>query len=112
MLAPSRPSVRWSPDVVLGSFGDGRRFRIRAVNDDFTRECSALVANASLFGSRVAHEWARIIRLYDMSQVIVIERALIRHWSKDNDELDRVCVSCQALLAKWLGRGPELYRSR
>ena len=33
---------------------DGRRFRILAVVDDFTRECLALVADTSLSGVRVA----------------------------------------------------------
>jgi putative transposase len=35
MLEPSGPSVRWSLQFVSDSFGDGRRFRILAVIDDF-----------------------------------------------------------------------------
>ena len=35
---------------------DGRRFRILAIVDDFTRECLALVADTSLSGHRVARE--------------------------------------------------------
>jgi putative transposase len=35
---------------------DGRRFRILAVVDDFSRECLALVADTSLSGARVARE--------------------------------------------------------
>jgi putative transposase len=35
---------------------DGRRFRILAVVDDFTRECLALVADTSLPGLRVVRE--------------------------------------------------------
>jgi putative transposase len=38
------------------SFTDGRRFRVLAVVDDFTRECLALVADTSLSGLRVARE--------------------------------------------------------
>lgn len=36
-----------------GAFTDGRRFRVLAVVDDFTRECLALVADTSLLGLRV-----------------------------------------------------------
>ena len=42
-------------------FTDGRRFRILAVVDDFTRECLALVADTSLSGARVARELDAII---------------------------------------------------
>ena len=45
---PSRPNERWSLDFVSDSFTDGRRFRILAVVDEFTRECLALVADTSL----------------------------------------------------------------
>ena len=38
------------------TLSDGRRFRILAVVDDFTRECLALVADTSLSGTRVARE--------------------------------------------------------
>jgi hypothetical protein len=34
----------------------GRRFRVQAIVDDFTRECLALVADSSLSGTRVARE--------------------------------------------------------
>jgi putative transposase len=92
MLEPSGPSVRWSLDFVSDSFGDGRRFRILAVIDDFTRECLGLVADTSLSGQRVARELDRIIRLYGKPQMIVSERAFVRHWSKDNGERDRVRI--------------------
>jgi hypothetical protein len=37
-------------------FADGRRFRILAIVDDFTRECPALVPDTSLPGLRVVRE--------------------------------------------------------
>jgi putative transposase len=36
---PTAPNARWSLDFVCDAFTDGRRFRILAVVDDFTREC-------------------------------------------------------------------------
>lgn len=50
------PNQRWSLDFLSDAFVDGRRFRILAVVDDFTRECLALVADSSLPGLRVVRE--------------------------------------------------------
>ena len=58
---PDRPNRRWSLDFVSDAFTDGRRFRVLAVVDDFTRECLALVADNSLSGRRVARELDAII---------------------------------------------------
>jgi putative transposase len=43
------------------AFSDGRRFRILAVVDDFTRECLALVPDTSLPGLRVVRELNTVI---------------------------------------------------
>jgi putative transposase len=40
---PQGQNQRWSLDFVSDTFTDGRRFRILAIVDDFTRECLALV---------------------------------------------------------------------
>lgn len=52
MVVPERPNERWSLDFVSDAFTDGRRFRILAVVDDFSRECLALIADTSLSGLR------------------------------------------------------------
>jgi putative transposase len=56
MAVPQEPNQRWSLDFVSDAFGDGRRFRVLAIVDDFTRECLALVADTTLPGARVARE--------------------------------------------------------
>jgi len=56
MTVPQGPNQRWSLDFLSDAFSDGRRFRILAVVDDFTRECLCLVADTSLSGQRVARE--------------------------------------------------------
>ena len=61
MLVPDHPNERWSLDFVSDAFTDGRRFRVLAVVDDYTRECIALVADTSLSGLRVARELDAII---------------------------------------------------
>lgn len=56
MTIPQGPNQRWSLDFVSDALGDGRRFRVLAIVDDFTRECLALIADTSLSGARVARE--------------------------------------------------------
>jgi putative transposase len=58
---PQGPNQRWSLDFLSDAFTDGRRFRILAVVDDFTRECLCLVADTSLSGRRVARELDLVI---------------------------------------------------
>jgi putative transposase len=48
-------------DFVADTLTDGRRFRILAVVDDFTRECLCLVADTSLSGARVVRELDAVI---------------------------------------------------
>src|SRR3954447_6550330 len=61
LVLPSRPNERWSLDFVSDAFTDGRRFRVLAVVDDFTRECLCLVADTSISGIRVARELDAVI---------------------------------------------------
>src|SRR5207248_6575164 len=61
MTLPQGPNQRWSLDFLSDAFSDGRRFRILAIVDDFTRECLALVPDTSLPGLRVARELNTLI---------------------------------------------------
>lgn len=61
MGVPEARNQRWSLDFVSDTLTSGRRFRILAVVDDFTRECLGLVADTSLSGARVARELDRLI---------------------------------------------------
>ncbi|MER9262527.1 IS3 family transposase [Mesorhizobium sp. M0619] len=71
MIAPGRTNERWSLDFVSDAFTDGRRFRVLAVVDDFTRECLALVADTSLSGARVARELDAILARRGRPRTIV-----------------------------------------
>ena len=53
MAIPQAANQRWSLDFLSDAMTDGRRFRILAMVDDFTRECLALVADTSLPALRV-----------------------------------------------------------
>jgi putative transposase len=61
LALPQGPNQRWSLDFLHDQLSDGRRFRILAILDDFTRECLALVADTSLSGLRVGRELDVII---------------------------------------------------
>src|SRR5882724_9982046 len=71
MTIPQGPNQRWSLDFLSDAFADGRRFRIFAVVDDFTRECLALVADTSLPGLRVARELDAVITRRGLPAMIV-----------------------------------------
>ena len=54
LTLPQGPTQRCSLDFLSDAMTDGRRFRILAVVDDFTRECLCLAPDTSLSGARVA----------------------------------------------------------
>jgi putative transposase len=56
MALPDGPNQRWSLDFVSDALDWGRRFRILAIVDDFTREALALVVDTSIGGRRLARE--------------------------------------------------------
>jgi putative transposase len=61
MAVPQAANDRWSLDFISDALTDGRRFRVLAVVDDFTRECLTLVADTSLSGTRVVRELDAVI---------------------------------------------------
>jgi putative transposase len=63
MALPDGRNQRWSLDFVSDALRDGRRFRVLAIVDDFTRECLSLVVDTSLSGARVARELDRLIEV-------------------------------------------------
>ncbi len=71
LLIPWKRNQRWSLDFVADALADGRRIRILAVVDDFSRECLALVVDTSLSGVRVARELDRIVALRGRPRIVV-----------------------------------------
>jgi putative transposase len=71
MILPDEVNARWSLDFVGDALTDGRRFRVLAVVDDFSRECLALVADNSLSGPRVVRELDAIISCRGRPSAIV-----------------------------------------
>src|SRR5258708_38741482 len=71
MAIPQGPNQRWSLDFLSDTLADGRRFRILAIVDDFTRKCLVLVADTSLPGLRVARELDALIAMRSHPAMIV-----------------------------------------
>jgi len=89
MALPQGPNQRWSLDFLSDAFADGRRFRILAIVDDFTRECLALVPDTSLPGLRVVRELDALIAFRGRPAMCVSDngteftgRAILR-WSQE-----------------------------
>jgi putative transposase len=61
MVLPQGPNQRWSLDFVADMLGWGRRIRVLAVVDDFTREALALAVDTSIGGLRVVRELDTLI---------------------------------------------------
>lgn len=94
VAVPERPSERWSLDFVSDAFTDGRRFRILAVVDDFSRECLALIVDTSLSGLRDVRELDTIIARRGRPDTIV---------SDNGTELTSMAVLrwCQETAVDW-----------
>jgi putative transposase len=89
MALPQGPNQRWSLDFVSDTLTGGRRFRMLAIVDDFTRECLALVADTSLSGARVGRELDAVIARRSRPQTIVSDNGTeltsmaILRWSQE-----------------------------
>jgi len=94
MTIPQGPNQRWSLDFLSDAFADGRRFRIFAVVDDFTRECLALVADTSLPGLRIVRELEAIVAVRGRPAMCV---------SDNGTELTGMAVLrwCQEIRIEW-----------
>ncbi len=71
MMLPSRINQRWSLDFVSDTLGDGRRFRILCIVDDYSRECLAAVVDTSLGGVRVVRELERLVEERALPETVV-----------------------------------------
>lgn len=94
MLMPDAPNQRWSLDFVSDALTDGRRFRVLAVVDDYSRECLTLVADTSLSGLRVVRELDALITQRGQPTMVV---------SDNGTELTSMAVLswCQRTGTEW-----------
>jgi putative transposase len=90
MTLPAGPNQRWSLDFLSDAFTDGRRFRILAIVDDFTRECLCLIADTSLPGMRVGRELDALIAVRGRPSLCVSDNGTeltsisMLRWAQEN----------------------------
>ena len=70
---PEKPNERWSMDFVTDSTVTGRRFRVLAIIDDYSRECPAAEVDTSLGGSRVVSVLERLAETRGLPKVITMD---------------------------------------
>jgi putative transposase len=73
MTVPTAPNQRWSMDFVHDQLGDGRRFRVFTVVDDFTRKSIVLRVGTSLPSSCVAEALHQAMQAHGAPQVLVCD---------------------------------------
>ncbi len=90
MTLPEAANQRWSLDFVSDSLSSGRRFRVLAVVDDFTRECLGQVVDTSLSGLRVGRELDRIAEVRGCCLAMIVgdngtelTSHAILHWQEE-----------------------------
>lgn len=70
---PLELNQRWSLDFVSDQLGNGRRFRLLNVIDDFNSECLAAIPDFSLCGLRVIRELEAILAVRGKPVTIVYD---------------------------------------
>jgi transposase InsO family protein len=71
IVVPQELNQRWSLDFVSDQLGNGRRFRLLNVIDDFNSECLAAIPDFSLSGLRVIRELEAIMAVRGKPVTIV-----------------------------------------
>jgi putative transposase len=71
LAIPQGSNQRWSLDFASDALACGRKFRVFAVVDDFSRECLALVVDNSLSGIRVGRELDGIVEIRGKPYMVV-----------------------------------------
>ena len=78
-------------EFVSDAFTVGRRFRVPAIVDDFSRQCLGLVADTSFSGIRITRELTAIIARQGQPKIIVSDNGTeltstaVLKWRQDTD---------------------------
>ena len=73
LAGPTRINERWSLDFLLDTLEDGRRVRLLAVVDDFTRTCLAIEVDTSIGGRRVVEVLQRLVETPARPTVLITD---------------------------------------
>ncbi len=75
LAVATRINERWSLDFLLDTLEDGRRVRLLAVVDDFTRACLAIEVDTSIGGRRVVEVLQRLPDTRGKPVLLITEKA-------------------------------------
>lgn len=70
---PTAPNQSWSMDYVADGLIDGRKLRVLAIVDDYSRECLTLEVDTSLPGTRVVKVLERLADLRGLPRSITVD---------------------------------------
>ena len=70
---PTAANQSWSMDYVADGLIDGRKLRVLAIVDDYSRECLALEVDSSLPGARVVAVLERLADLRGLPRSITVD---------------------------------------
>jgi putative transposase len=70
---PNGPNQSWSMDYVADGLIDGRKLRVLAIVDDYSRECLVLEVDTSLPGTRVVKVLERLSELRGLPGSITVD---------------------------------------
>jgi putative transposase len=73
LAKPTAPNQSWSMDYVADGLIDGRKLRVLAIVDDYSRECLALEVDSSLPGARVVAVLERLADLRRLPRSITVD---------------------------------------
>ena len=73
LAGPTRINERWTLDFLLDTLEDGRRVRLLAVVDDFTRACLAIEVDTSIGGRRVVEVLQRLVETRGKPTVLITD---------------------------------------
>jgi putative transposase len=70
---PTAPNQSWSMDYVADGLIDGRKLRVLAIVDDYSRECLVLEVDTSLPGTRVVKVLERLGEIRGLPRSITVD---------------------------------------
>lgn len=70
---PERPNHIWSMDFMKDALGDGRKFKVLPILDEYTRKCFRIEVDTSINGIRVCRVLSEISQQETLPEIIIID---------------------------------------
>jgi putative transposase len=70
---PQHPNHIWSMDFMRDALGDGRKFKVLPILDEYTRKCFRIEVDSSINGVRVCRALSEISQQETLPEIIIID---------------------------------------